>query len=46
MNLGQDLALVQITVKYLPMPNNSQWAQEYLSRVRVRYILSSTLHIA
>jgi hypothetical protein len=36
MNLGQDLALVQITMKYLPMPNDSQWARDYLSRVKVR----------
>lgn len=36
MNLGRDLGVVQITMRYLPMPSDGTWARDYLGRVAVQ----------
>lgn len=34
-DLGKDLATVQITMRFLPMPADGAWARDYLTRVAV-----------
>jgi hypothetical protein len=33
MDLGRDLAIVQITMRFFPMPSDGAWARDYLGRV-------------
>jgi hypothetical protein len=35
LSLGRDLGLVQITMRYFPMPADGAWARDYLGRVTV-----------
>jgi hypothetical protein len=36
LDLGQDLGIVQITLRTFPMPADAQWARDYLGRVTVQ----------
>lgn len=35
-DLGTDLGIVQITMRYFPMPVDGEWARDYLGRVTVQ----------
>jgi hypothetical protein len=36
LDMSPDLAMVQITMKFVPMPGDSAWARDYLARVAIR----------
>lgn len=36
MKLGDDLGVVQITMRYFPMPADGSWARDYLGRVTIQ----------
>lgn len=36
LDLGEDLGVVQITMRYFPMPADGSWARDYLGRVTVQ----------